>query len=114
MHLETIIPNPDNRKPIYRIFALLGLLIGAVQVGYSVVPDVEQPVWLSVVLAVYAFLGGAGFTLANAHTGTLKDPYQGVDIGDSSEDGYFEFDDYDDGDIDDVVDDDGFIEPSAR
>lgn len=68
MHLNNIIPDENKRKPIYQIFAGLGLLIGIAQVSFAAA-NIENPLWLNIVLAVYAFLGGAGFTLANAHTG---------------------------------------------
>lgn len=57
---------PANvRGPIYTIFAILGLGIGATQVGFAAA-DAGQPVWLTVSLAVYAFVGtGIGFTAAS-------------------------------------------------
>lgn len=56
------------RKVVYAVFSLLGLVLGAVQVGFATATD-GQPVWLTTALAVYAFLGGAlGFT-ARANVG---------------------------------------------
>lgn len=60
--------NEDNeiipaswRKPLYRIYALLGLGLGATQVGFAAA-EAGQPVALTVSLAVYAFIGtGIGF-----------------------------------------------------
>ena len=64
--LTDIFP-PETRSKIYWVFALIGLIIGAIQVGFASV-DVGQPTWLTVALAVYAFLGGGiGFT-AQANT----------------------------------------------
>lgn len=55
------------RARVYAIFGVLGLAVGATQVGYSAA-DAGQPTWLTVVLAVYAFLGtGIGYT-ARANT----------------------------------------------
>lgn len=52
---------------MYVIYALAGLVIGATQVGYSAA-EFGQPTWLTVTLAVYAFIGGGvGFT-ATTHT----------------------------------------------
>ncbi|OJU44468.1 MAG: hypothetical protein BGN98_13875 [Microbacterium sp. 69-7] len=49
------------RKPLYRIYALLGLALGATQVGFASA-DAGQPIWLTVSLAVFAFVGtGFGF-----------------------------------------------------
>lgn len=61
--LTDIIP-ASYRKIAYAVFAVLGVIIGAVQVGYAAA-EAGQPVALTVVLAVYAFVGGAlGFTAA--------------------------------------------------
>lgn len=69
-HLNEIIPDPNKRKPLYQAFAGVGLLIGAVQIAFASIPDTTQPVWLTVALSVYAFLGAAGFTVAQANTDT--------------------------------------------
>lgn len=56
---------PEVRKPIYAIYAILGLVIGATQVAYSAA-EAGQPTWLTVTLAVFAFVGTAlGFTAAS-------------------------------------------------
>lgn len=68
-NLANVIPDGRARKIIYRIFAALGILIGAIQVGFASA-QVGQPVWLTVTLAVYAFLGGAGFYMSQANTPT--------------------------------------------
>lgn len=66
--LTDIFP-PEIRSKIYWVFALLGLILGATQVGFSAA-ELEQPSWLTVLLAVYGFVGGAiGFT-AQANTPT--------------------------------------------
>lgn len=52
------------RRAIYSVYAVLGLALGATQVGFSAA-DAGQPVWLTVALAVFAFVGTAlGFTAA--------------------------------------------------
>jgi hypothetical protein len=58
------------RKIAYRVFAVLGVILGAVQVGYGAA-SAPQPSWLLIALSVCAFLGGAfGFTAAsNVHPG---------------------------------------------
>ena len=64
--LTDIFP-PEIRSKIYWVFALLGLILGATQVGFSSA-ELAQPIWLTVLLAVYSFVGGAiGFT-AQANT----------------------------------------------
>lgn len=62
--LTDILP-PAQRRIAYVVFALLGVAVGAIQVGYGAA-ETSQPTWLTVALAVYAFLGGAlGMTAAS-------------------------------------------------
>jgi hypothetical protein len=59
---------PALRARLYAVYAVAGLVIGSVQVGYSAVADrgVEVPAGIQVALAVYAYLGIAlGFTAAS-------------------------------------------------
>lgn len=57
------------RRVLYVVFAVVGLALGAAQVGYGAA-EAGQPTWLTVALAVYAFVGtGLGFT-ASANTPT--------------------------------------------
>lgn len=63
--LIDIVPG-HQRKQAYAVFAALGVLIGAIQVGFGAA-QAGQPVWLTVALAVYAFLGGAIGATANAN-----------------------------------------------
>jgi hypothetical protein len=56
------------RGRLYAVYAVVGLVIGSVQAGYSAVADrgVEVPAGVQVALAVYAYLGIAlGFTAAS-------------------------------------------------
>jgi hypothetical protein len=66
-NLEQVIPDANKRSLLYRIFAALGIIIGGTQVGFAAA-SAGQPVWLTVSLAVYAFLGTAGFALADRNT----------------------------------------------
>ncbi len=53
------------RGYVYTTFGFLGLGFGATQVGYAAA-EAGQPVWLTVALSVYAFLGvGIGYTAAS-------------------------------------------------
>lgn len=54
------------RLGVYGVYGILGVVIGAIQVGYSAA-ELGQPVWLTVTLAVYAFLGGAFGYTASTH-----------------------------------------------
>lgn len=57
------------RARAYRVYAIVGLALGGVQVGYSAAES-GQPTWLTVALAVFAFVGtGLGLTAA-AYTPT--------------------------------------------
>ena len=60
---------PDVRAWIYWFYAALGVLIGSTQVAYAAA-ELGQPVWLTVTLAVYAYLG-AGFGLTAASNTSL-------------------------------------------
>jgi len=53
--LEDIVA-AKSRKKMYAAFALIGVLLGAIQVGYGAA-SAGQPTWLGVALAVYSFLG---------------------------------------------------------
>lgn len=63
---------PRLRKALYTIYSVLGLALGATQVGYATA-DAGTPVWLKVTIAVFAFLGaGLGFTAATNTTARLQ------------------------------------------
>lgn len=52
------------RQVVYVALSVIGLAVGAAQVGYAAV-DASQPDWLTVALAVVPFLAaGLGFTAA--------------------------------------------------
>ena len=54
--------HPRARKITYTAFWIIGLAIGATQVGYAAA-DLGQHVWLTVALAVFAFVAaGVGYT----------------------------------------------------
>lgn len=63
----TDILSPAVRSKLYAVYAVVGLVLGSTQVGYSAANS-GQPVWLTVALAVFAFIGtGLGF-VAQANT----------------------------------------------
>ena len=66
--MNDLIP-PQWRSVAYRVFALVGIVLGAVQVGYGSA-NAGQPTWLTVALAVYAFVGGALGLTAGHYTPT--------------------------------------------
>ena len=56
---------PKARAAIYYVYVAVGLLLGATQVGFSAA-ELGQPTWLTVALAVFAFLAaGLGLTAAS-------------------------------------------------
>ena len=66
LNLKDILPDKVRAK-IYFWFALVGLALFSTQVGF-VAAEAAQPTALTVLLAVYSFIGGAlGFT-AQANT----------------------------------------------
>ena len=71
MNISNYIP-ASFRKPLYGVFAVVGVLIGAVQVGIAAAGG-SNPEWLLVTLAVFPFVAGAvGFT-ASANTNQTQD-----------------------------------------
>lgn len=55
------------RAVVYLVYLVIGLILGSLVVGFNA-GGLTDPVWLTVALAVYAYLGGAfGFT-ALTHT----------------------------------------------
>ncbi len=53
------------RGILYLVFSVLGVGLGATQIGYSAA-SYGQPTWLTVALAVFAFVGTAfGITAAS-------------------------------------------------
>lgn len=48
---------PEIRKIAYIVSFVLGGVLGAIQIGFAAA-NAGQPVWLTVALAVYAFVGG--------------------------------------------------------
>lgn len=60
--MNPLADKPGLRKKVYSAFWLVGLLLGALQVGYAA-DDGDDPNWILPSLAVYAFLGtGVGYT----------------------------------------------------
>lgn len=68
-NLGNIITSAAARKVIYGVYAIGVVLIGAVQVAFAAAPELGgQPVWLTVALAVAAYLGVPVSALALANT----------------------------------------------
>ena len=74
MNISTYIP-ATWRKPIYGAFAVAGVIIGAIQVGFAAA-EAGNPLWLNITLAVFPFVAGAvGFTAsANTNPETKEEP----------------------------------------
>lgn len=68
-NLGTIIESARVRKIIYSAYVIAIVVIGAIQVGFAAI-SVGQPEWLTVALAVAAYLGVpvAGLAVANTST----------------------------------------------
>ena len=64
MRIDTSALPAKARATLYWVYALAGLALGSVQVGFAAAES-GQPVWLTVALAVFAYLGvGFGMTAA--------------------------------------------------
>lgn len=69
--MQLIVPD-KFRATAYGIYATVGVILGSIQVGFAAA-EAGQPVWLTVALAVFAYIGGAiGYT-ALTHTGKTPD-----------------------------------------
>lgn len=77
--LENVFPNANVRKPIYQVFAAIGILLGALQVGFGY-GESGQPLWLNIAMGVYAFLAGVGFTVSQANTVKPTATIEGTDF----------------------------------
>ena len=72
MNISAYIP-AAFRKPLYGAFAVAGVIIGAIQVGFAAA-EAGNPLWLNITLAVFPFVAGAiGFT-ASANTNNEPGP----------------------------------------
>lgn len=69
MKLDQIIPDETVRKSIYVVFGVVGLALGVAQTAFTSLGQ-EQPSWLTVGFAVYAYLAAAGFVVSTANTPT--------------------------------------------
>ena len=75
--MPTVALPPKARAIVYYVYGCIMLLLGSTQVGYSAA-SLSQPTWLTVSLAVSAFLG-VGFSLTAASNTKLNDkPLQRV------------------------------------
>lgn len=55
---ELVDGNPVLRKKVYAAYAVVGTVLGAVEVAFLALPE-DSPTWLRVSMAVYLFLGTA-------------------------------------------------------
>jgi hypothetical protein len=72
--LNTVLP-VRARRVVYCIYGILGVAVSATQVGYAAVPDGVQPIWLTVTVAVVAFLAAPVTALAVTNTRNQADDY---------------------------------------
>lgn len=75
MNPLTQIP-PAARNALYLVSALVGLGLGATQVGYQAA-EAGFPTWLKVALSVYAFVAGVLGLTASANTPSYADVVEG-------------------------------------
>lgn len=68
-NLGTVIESARVRKAIYGAYVLAIIVIGAIQVGFAAI-SAGQPEWLTVALAVTAYLGVPVGGLAVVNTST--------------------------------------------
>ncbi len=68
-NLGSVITSPTVRKIIYGVYIVALVIVGAAQVGFAAV-EAGQPEWLTIALAVLAYLGVPIGGLAIANTAT--------------------------------------------
>lgn len=73
-NIGRFIASPVARKAIYGAYVAAGVVFGAIQVGTAAVEGLGQPEWLTVALAVYAFLSVPVGSLALTNTPTENAP----------------------------------------
>ena len=76
MNLRVALP-PKVRAVLYYIFSIVGLTLGALWIGFSAA-ETAQPTWLTVALAVFAFLAPALGVTAASNTPTSARPEIGL------------------------------------
>lgn len=67
-NIGRFIASATARKAIYAIYVLAGIVFGATQVAFAAIEGAGQPEWLTVALAVYAFLSVPVGSLALSNT----------------------------------------------
>lgn len=72
MTLKDVLP-ASYRKIVYTVYAVVGFIIGATQVGYATASE-GQPEWLLVALAVFGYTGVALGVVAGANTPAVDGP----------------------------------------
>lgn len=75
MNALTNIP-PNVRAALYWISFIVGIALGATQVGYQSA-EAGFPIWLKVALSVYAFLAGVLGLTAASNTPSYADVVEG-------------------------------------
>ena len=66
------------REKLYLVYTLVGLVIGAIQVAYAATDGTPQPDWLTIALAVYAYVGIALGATAASNTNPTPPPNAGL------------------------------------
>lgn len=77
-NLGNIIGNSVVRKAIYSAYVIAGVIIGATQVAFAAIEGAGQPDWLTVTLAVYAFLSVPLGSLALSNTPKTEEVSSGI------------------------------------
>lgn len=78
--LGTVVTNPTVRKIIYGLYVVIGVIFGATQVGFAAIEGAGQPEWLTVALAVYAFLSVPVGSLALVNTSAGQTPSEYTEV----------------------------------
>lgn len=91
MQIVTELLSESRRKVVYIIYGFIGVGLGATQTAF-VTAESSTPLWLTVALSVYMYIGGAFGLVAAQNVGTkevvIADQFEEVaildDIGNSN------------------------------
>lgn len=81
-NLGNIIKNAKVRAGIYGTYVIVGVAIGALQIGFAASTAGAQPEWLTIALAVFGYLGIPVGSLAVANSSII--PQTVVNVPDAA------------------------------
>lgn len=78
MQTVTELLSGPKRKAVYIVYAIIGVVFGGIQTAFTSA-ELESPLWLTVALSVYLYVGGAFGLLAAQNVGAKEVIINAVD-----------------------------------